>query len=187
MAGVVAAPFGMFQVEMETRKKNVGFGLSLRHGDSGLKASNERESISPILHFVDDGGDKNVHLRARRKHGTEVERRRQNTDYADGLVIERDGFADDAAVGCELTTPEGVTKKHDRAAIFAALIGSKGAAQSRLDVQGRKEIAHNINAGDGQGIATACELGIVGSSEGEVTGDVLEGTILAKQFIVGVY
>src|ERR1700675_715319 len=93
-SSVVASPFRMLQVEMQTRENNVGFGLRLRQGDAGLEAANQCEGVSPIAHVVKNGGDEEVGVRTWGEDRTEIETGRQDADHGDRMIVEGDGLAD---------------------------------------------------------------------------------------------
>lgn len=67
------------------------------------------------------------------------------------------------------------------------LIEGEVAAEHGLHADGGEKISDDHQAGDGERIAVAGELEVIGAGESEVAGDVLEGIILTLEFFVAVH
>src|ERR1700722_2609304 len=171
---------------MKTGKENVSFGLRLRQRNPGFQTANQCESISPIFHVVQNGGDEKIGLRTWRKNGTEIESGWQDADDRYRMIVESDGLADNRGISGKLTPPQAISKNGNGVGIFQGLVGSERAAQQRLNAERREEIPDHRHGRNRQRIAIAGELSVIGGRECKVAGDILEGIILMFQLSVGV-
>ncbi len=115
--------------------------------DTWVETAEEFDDISPIARIVKVERDEKIDLRSRRKHGAEIETRRQNSHHSYRRSIQLDGLAHDGGVGCELTPPIGITEQSDRLGNGATLIGGEEPPQGGLHAENLEEVADDFDAG----------------------------------------
>src|ERR1700753_1220858 len=127
MGGVLAF-VSLLYAEVQGREEEVGFGLGRSEGNSWLEAAGQRDHVAVFADSVIDVRGEDVHLRARRIDGAEVEGVREKADDRVGRVAEGDGLADDVGVAVELPLPEGVAEDDNRGAAGAGFFRGEGQA-----------------------------------------------------------
>src|SRR3981081_2360496 len=167
--GGVAAFVSSLYTAVEGWEEEIGLGLGPGEGDSGLETAGEGDHVAVLADAVVDVGAEDVHLRACRVDGAEVEGVGEDADDGSGRVAERDGLADDVGVGVELALPERVTEDDDRGTAGKGFFGGEGeAAHQRLHAQSVEEVIQDVDLRDGHGDAAAGELPVTGRGEGVV-------------------
>ena len=81
-----------------------------------------------------------IDLVAGREDRVEVERRRQDADDPDRVVVQRQRLADDVGAAAEAALPEGMAQDRDRRRVEAALVGGEVAAERQGDAKQLEEI-----------------------------------------------
>ena len=106
----MAQGFGIFHALIDVRRNAIGVVEGLGHCDARVEAAEECDDVSPVARPVKIERNEKVDLRTGRKHGAEIETRRQNSHDGDRRSIQLDGLAHNGGVGGEFAPPIGVTE-----------------------------------------------------------------------------
>src|SRR6185295_8076777 len=124
--------FRIFLLQLCSYRRQIG--LRLFPGDAGLQPGEGAEEVRVPV----GSAAVNVHLQGHHDLGIKPRKNKlawQNTNYSEGVTVERDGLSYQGWVRSEPALPESMSQHNDSRACRTVVVGDQGAAQCGVGAQ----------------------------------------------------